>query len=129
MSSSTLLHPACVSRGPLQVVLELWGWKNHQRPSCQPPLSQITLQMETPRARGMERLAQSHKAISGLKSMIPFVLRISPRRSVLFSLGPVLLSHPRGVGLWLLGIHKFYPLNFCPADLSAMHIGSGCSPA
>lgn len=33
------------------------------------------------------------------------------------------------VGLWLLGIYKIYPANFCHGDFSEMQSGSGCSPS
>lgn len=44
--------------------------------------------------------------------MIPHAFRVGPRRNILFSLGSALLSRPRGVGLWFLGVCKFHPLNF-----------------
>lgn len=57
----------------------------------------------------------------------PPALGISPGRSISLPLGPALLLHPPGVGLWLLGGSKICPLTFCPCDLSKTQIGP-CGP-
>lgn len=99
MSSDLFLNPSCASKRFLQVCLEWWAARTIGGPPVSAPPPRIILQMGKPRAREGEGLGQVHKAISGLKPMTPHAFGVSPRRSILFSLGSALLSRPWGVGL------------------------------
>lgn len=124
MSSDLFSNPSCASKRFLVGVARTIGG-----PPVSPPPSQIILQMGKPRAREGEGLGQVHKAISGLKPMTPHAFGVSPRRSILFSLGSALLSRPWGSRFIISWCLQVLPSELLRCDLSEMQIGPGCFPA
>lgn len=87
-----------------------------------PPPSQIILRMgKLMGQRGQALCLRSHGYFR-TQLHDPRALRISPGRSISLSLGP------GRVGLWLFGIYKIYPANFCHVTFLKCRLGQVALP-